>query len=237
MWQSPVRQTSRDNRTKAVPFGLCVSVLKSRFEVLRSLNLFVLSLTGVGVCSCTASSVFDSIFEGVCRCLLMPTPVFCGVSSVMSNPTVPSSCLPQAELLWRSDGFWISGLCVSASFQFRADQNEVRHLTSGNWEVTKIISYDENSDDLWVWQATAQTSLPCMQEEEDAPKQQPAHRLLSPHRYFLSTEGSPRRRQLYRFDFRLFVNVLSVKQRKLAKTNKVIFLKKCSFLPIAVYET
>lgn len=80
MWQSPVRQTSRDNRTKAVPFGLCVSVLKSRFEVLRSLNLFVLSLTGVGVCSCTASSVFDSIFEGVCRCLLMPTPVFCGVS-------------------------------------------------------------------------------------------------------------------------------------------------------------
>uniref|UniRef100_A0A3B4GG66 Dipeptidyl peptidase like 10 n=1 Tax=Pundamilia nyererei TaxID=303518 RepID=A0A3B4GG66_9CICH len=25
--------------------------------------------------------------------------------------------------------------------QFRADQNEVRHLTSGNWEVTKIIKY------------------------------------------------------------------------------------------------
>uniref|UniRef100_A0A7N6AR48 Dipeptidyl peptidase like 10 n=1 Tax=Anabas testudineus TaxID=64144 RepID=A0A7N6AR48_ANATE len=47
--------------------------------------------------------------------------------------------------------------------QFRADQNEVRHLTSGNWEVTKIIAYDENSDNL----------------------------------YFLSTEGSPRRRQLY----------------------------------------
>ncbi|XP_024116225.1 inactive dipeptidyl peptidase 10 isoform X1 [Oryzias melastigma] len=47
--------------------------------------------------------------------------------------------------------------------QFRADQNEVRHLTSGNWEVTKIISYDENTDNL----------------------------------YFLSTEGSPRRRQLY----------------------------------------
>uniref|UniRef100_A0A3Q3LKL2 Dipeptidyl peptidase like 10 n=1 Tax=Mastacembelus armatus TaxID=205130 RepID=A0A3Q3LKL2_9TELE len=42
-------------------------------------------------------------------------------------------------------------------------KNEVRHLTSGNWEVTKIISYDENSDDL----------------------------------YFLSTEGSPRRRQLF----------------------------------------
>uniref|UniRef100_A0A3P9IPF9 Dipeptidyl peptidase like 10 n=1 Tax=Oryzias latipes TaxID=8090 RepID=A0A3P9IPF9_ORYLA len=44
-----------------------------------------------------------------------------------------------------------------------SDQNEVRHLTSGNWEVTKIISYDENSDNL----------------------------------YFLSTEDSPRRRQLY----------------------------------------
>uniref|UniRef100_A0A8C8E2G8 Dipeptidyl peptidase like 10 n=1 Tax=Oryzias sinensis TaxID=183150 RepID=A0A8C8E2G8_9TELE len=44
-----------------------------------------------------------------------------------------------------------------------SDQNEVRHLTSGNWEVTKIISYDENSDNL----------------------------------YFLSTEGSPRRRHLY----------------------------------------
>ncbi|XP_054871268.1 inactive dipeptidyl peptidase 10 isoform X1 [Amphiprion ocellaris] len=47
--------------------------------------------------------------------------------------------------------------------QFRADQNEVRHLTSGNWEVTKIIAYDENTDNL----------------------------------YFLSTEGSPRRRQLF----------------------------------------
>ncbi|KAJ0005991.1 hypothetical protein NQD34_015885 [Periophthalmus magnuspinnatus] len=47
--------------------------------------------------------------------------------------------------------------------QFRADQNEVRHLTSGNWEVTRIVAYDENSDNL----------------------------------YFLSTEGSPRRRQLY----------------------------------------
>ncbi|KAK7939024.1 hypothetical protein WMY93_002350 [Mugilogobius chulae] len=47
--------------------------------------------------------------------------------------------------------------------QFRADQNEVRHLTSGNWEVTKILAFDENTDNL----------------------------------YFLSTEGSPRRRQLY----------------------------------------
>uniref|UniRef100_A0A672J137 Dipeptidyl peptidase like 10 n=1 Tax=Salarias fasciatus TaxID=181472 RepID=A0A672J137_SALFA len=43
------------------------------------------------------------------------------------------------------------------------DQNEVRHLTSGNWEVTRIIAYDENTDNL----------------------------------YFLSTEGSPRRRQLF----------------------------------------
>uniref|UniRef100_A0A6Q2Y3C4 Dipeptidyl peptidase like 10 n=1 Tax=Esox lucius TaxID=8010 RepID=A0A6Q2Y3C4_ESOLU len=47
--------------------------------------------------------------------------------------------------------------------QFRADQNEVRHLTSGNWEVTKILAYDENIDII----------------------------------YFLSTEGSPRRRQLF----------------------------------------
>ncbi|XP_059198256.1 inactive dipeptidyl peptidase 10-like isoform X3 [Centropristis striata] len=47
--------------------------------------------------------------------------------------------------------------------QFRADQNEVRHLTSGNWEVTKIIAYDENTENL----------------------------------YFLSTEGSARRRQLF----------------------------------------
>uniref|UniRef100_H3DKE9 Dipeptidyl peptidase like 10 n=1 Tax=Tetraodon nigroviridis TaxID=99883 RepID=H3DKE9_TETNG len=50
-----------------------------------------------------------------------------------------------------------------ALFQFRADQNEVRHLTSGNWEVTKILAYDETTDDL----------------------------------FFLSTEGSPRRRQLF----------------------------------------
>ncbi|KAK0152510.1 Inactive dipeptidyl peptidase 10 [Merluccius polli] len=47
--------------------------------------------------------------------------------------------------------------------QFRTDQNEVRHLTSGNWEVTKIVAYDEDNDNL----------------------------------YFLSTEGSPRRRQLF----------------------------------------
>uniref|UniRef100_A0A3Q3FB72 Dipeptidyl peptidase like 10 n=1 Tax=Kryptolebias marmoratus TaxID=37003 RepID=A0A3Q3FB72_KRYMA len=33
--------------------------------------------------------------------------------------------------------------------QFRADQNEVRHLTSGNWEVTKVVSYDENTDNLY----------------------------------------------------------------------------------------
>ncbi|XP_035250641.1 inactive dipeptidyl peptidase 10-like isoform X1 [Anguilla anguilla] len=45
----------------------------------------------------------------------------------------------------------------------RADQTEVRHLTSGNWEVTKIVAYDEASQ----------------------------------HIYFLSTEGSPRRRQLF----------------------------------------
>uniref|UniRef100_A0A4W5P875 Dipeptidyl peptidase like 10 n=1 Tax=Hucho hucho TaxID=62062 RepID=A0A4W5P875_9TELE len=42
-------------------------------------------------------------------------------------------------------------------------QNEVRHLTSGNWEVTKILAYDESNDNI----------------------------------YFLSTEGSPRRRQLF----------------------------------------
>ncbi|KAG7272985.1 hypothetical protein CRUP_010169, partial [Coryphaenoides rupestris] len=32
--------------------------------------------------------------------------------------------------------------------QFRTDQNEVRHLTSGNWEVTKIVAYDEDNDNL-----------------------------------------------------------------------------------------
>ncbi|XP_056611187.1 inactive dipeptidyl peptidase 10-like isoform X1 [Triplophysa dalaica] len=47
--------------------------------------------------------------------------------------------------------------------QVRADQNEVRHLTSGNWEVSQILAYDENPHSI----------------------------------YFLSTEGSPRRRQLY----------------------------------------
>ncbi|KAJ3592680.1 hypothetical protein NHX12_007807 [Muraenolepis orangiensis] len=30
--------------------------------------------------------------------------------------------------------------------QFRTDQSEVRHLTSGNWEVTKIVAYDEDND-------------------------------------------------------------------------------------------
>ncbi|XP_067300735.1 inactive dipeptidyl peptidase 10-like isoform X1 [Pseudorasbora parva] len=47
--------------------------------------------------------------------------------------------------------------------QVRADQNEVRHLTSGNWEVTQILAYDENAQTI----------------------------------YFLSTEGSPTRRQLF----------------------------------------
>ncbi|KAJ8252774.1 hypothetical protein GJAV_G00205410 [Gymnothorax javanicus] len=45
----------------------------------------------------------------------------------------------------------------------RADETEVRHLTSGNWEVTKIVAYDETNQQI----------------------------------YFFSTEGSPRRRQLY----------------------------------------
>ncbi|KAJ8415234.1 hypothetical protein AAFF_G00009320 [Aldrovandia affinis] len=45
----------------------------------------------------------------------------------------------------------------------RGDQTEVRHLTSGSWEVTKIVAYDESNQ----------------------------------HIYFLSTEGSPRRRQLF----------------------------------------
>ncbi|XP_067108979.1 inactive dipeptidyl peptidase 10-like isoform X3 [Osmerus mordax] len=47
--------------------------------------------------------------------------------------------------------------------QVQSDQNEVRHLTSGNWEVTKILAYDETNENI----------------------------------YFLSTEGSPRRRQLF----------------------------------------
>ncbi|KAF4108639.1 inactive dipeptidyl peptidase 10-like isoform X2 [Onychostoma macrolepis] len=47
--------------------------------------------------------------------------------------------------------------------QARADQNELRHLTSGNWEVTQILAYDENSQSI----------------------------------FFLSTEGSSTRRQLF----------------------------------------
>ncbi|KAG7236160.1 hypothetical protein INR49_001270 [Caranx melampygus] len=29
--------------------------------------------------------------------------------------------------------------------KLRSDQDEVRHLTSGNWEVTKVVAYDENN--------------------------------------------------------------------------------------------
>uniref|UniRef100_A0A665TVY2 Dipeptidylpeptidase IV N-terminal domain-containing protein n=1 Tax=Echeneis naucrates TaxID=173247 RepID=A0A665TVY2_ECHNA len=34
-------------------------------------------------------------------------------------------------------------------FQLRSDHDEVRHLTSGNWEVTKIIAYDENNHTVY----------------------------------------------------------------------------------------
>ncbi|XP_048835537.1 inactive dipeptidyl peptidase 10-like isoform X1 [Brienomyrus brachyistius] len=33
--------------------------------------------------------------------------------------------------------------------QSRAEQNEVRHLTSGNWEVARILAYDENSQNVY----------------------------------------------------------------------------------------
>ncbi|XP_067265131.1 inactive dipeptidyl peptidase 10-like isoform X1 [Chanodichthys erythropterus] len=33
--------------------------------------------------------------------------------------------------------------------QGRADQNEVRHLTSGNWEVTQILAYDESAQSIY----------------------------------------------------------------------------------------
>ncbi|TRZ02370.1 hypothetical protein DNTS_019012, partial [Danionella cerebrum] len=33
--------------------------------------------------------------------------------------------------------------------QNRGDQNEVRHLTSGNWEVTQILAYDENTQIIY----------------------------------------------------------------------------------------
>ncbi|CAL8406448.1 unnamed protein product, partial [Arctogadus glacialis] len=46
----------------------------------------------------------------------------------------------------------------------RSDQNEVRHLTSGDWEVTRILAYDESNQII----------------------------------YFLSTEGSPQHRHMYR---------------------------------------
>lgn len=37
---------------------------------------------------------------------------------------------------------------MSVFLQARADQNELRHLTSGNWEVTQILAYDENSQSM-----------------------------------------------------------------------------------------
>ncbi|XP_065108554.1 inactive dipeptidyl peptidase 10-like isoform X2 [Paramisgurnus dabryanus] len=33
--------------------------------------------------------------------------------------------------------------------QVRADQNEVRHLTSGNWEVTQILAYNQNAHTIY----------------------------------------------------------------------------------------
>ncbi|KAG9348728.1 hypothetical protein JZ751_029045, partial [Albula glossodonta] len=33
--------------------------------------------------------------------------------------------------------------------QSRADQSEVRHLTSGNWEVTKVLAYDESNHSIY----------------------------------------------------------------------------------------
>ncbi|XP_054479725.1 inactive dipeptidyl peptidase 10-like isoform X2 [Anoplopoma fimbria] len=35
------------------------------------------------------------------------------------------------------------------SKKLRSDQDEVRHLTSGDWEVTKIIAYDENNQIIY----------------------------------------------------------------------------------------
>ncbi|XP_029370914.1 inactive dipeptidyl peptidase 10-like [Echeneis naucrates] len=35
------------------------------------------------------------------------------------------------------------------SRKLRSDHDEVRHLTSGNWEVTKIIAYDENNHTVY----------------------------------------------------------------------------------------
>uniref|UniRef100_A0A8C7G5G0 Dipeptidyl peptidase like 10 n=1 Tax=Oncorhynchus kisutch TaxID=8019 RepID=A0A8C7G5G0_ONCKI len=32
---------------------------------------------------------------------------------------------------------------------FRSDQNDARHLTSGNWEVTKILAYDEGEQNIY----------------------------------------------------------------------------------------
>lgn len=32
-----------------------------------------------------------------------------------------------------------------SNFQLRRDQDEIRHLTSGDWEVTEILAYDENN--------------------------------------------------------------------------------------------
>ncbi|XP_065736993.1 inactive dipeptidyl peptidase 10 [Phocoena phocoena] len=51
----------------------------------------------------------------------------------------------------------------SISLQSKSEQITVRHLTSGNWEVIKVLAYDETTQKI----------------------------------YFLSTESSPRGRQLY----------------------------------------
>lgn len=36
----------------------------------------------------------------------------------------------------------------SISLQAKSEQISVRHLTSGNWEVIKILAYDENTQKM-----------------------------------------------------------------------------------------
>lgn len=39
----------------------------------------------------------------------------------------------------------VSDPSLCSSPQLRSDQDEVRHLTSGDWEVTEVLAYDEIS--------------------------------------------------------------------------------------------
>lgn len=39
----------------------------------------------------------------------------------------------------------------SIYLQSKSEQITVRHLTSGNWEVIKILAYDETTQKMWAF--------------------------------------------------------------------------------------